>query len=35
MNFLKQIGQVIYGLMEENIQVDDITIEKLEEIYPR
>ncbi len=30
-----QIGQVIYGLMEEKIELDNITIEKLEEIYPK
>lgn len=30
-----QIGQVIYGLMEENINEDEITIEQLEKIYPR
>lgn len=30
-----QIGQVIYGLKEENIMLDDITLEKLSEIYPK
>ena len=30
-----QIGQVIYGLKEENIKPEEITLEKLEEIYPR
>lgn len=30
-----QIGQVIYGLTEENIKVEDITLSKLEEIYPK
>lgn len=29
-----QIGQVIYGLKQENIKIEDITLEKLEEIYP-
>lgn len=30
-----QIGQVIYGLKQEEIEVEDITLEKLEEIYPK
>jgi len=30
-----QIGQVIYGLKEEGITKENITLEKLEEIYPR
>lgn len=30
-----QIGQVIYGLKEENIYPDAITLEKLSEIYPK
>jgi len=30
-----QIGQVIYGLKEEMITPDKITLEKLEEIYPK
>lgn len=30
-----QIGQVIYGLKQEGIEVDNITLEKLEEIYPK
>ncbi len=30
-----QIGQVIYGLKEENIHPDAITLEKLSEIYPK
>lgn len=30
-----QIGQVIYGLKEENIKPSEITIEKLSEIYPK
>ena len=30
-----QIGQVIYGLQKENIAKEDITIEILDEIYPK
>lgn len=30
-----QIGQVIYGLKQEGIEVENITLEKLEEIYPK
>ena len=30
-----QIGQVIYGLKEEGIKREDITLEKLERIYPK
>lgn len=30
-----QIGEVIYGLQQENISLKDITLSKLEEIYPR
>lgn len=30
-----QIGQVIYGLKKENITPENITLEKLEEIYPK
>lgn len=30
-----QIGQVIYGLKQEEIEVENITLEKLEEIYPK
>ncbi len=30
-----QMGQVIYGLKQEGISVNDITLEKLEEIYPK
>lgn len=30
-----QIGQVIYGLKKENIKIEHITLEKLEEIYPK
>lgn len=30
-----QIGQVIYGLLEENMSENEITIEKLAEIYPK
>ena len=30
-----QIGQVIYGLKKENINPKNITLEKLEEIYPK
>lgn len=30
-----QIGQVIYGLQQENISPDAITLEKLSEIYPK
>ena len=30
-----QMGQVIYGLMERNLKPDDITIEILQEIYPK
>lgn len=29
-----QIGQVIYGLKQENIAIDDISIDDLERIYP-
>ena len=29
-----QIGQVIYGWKQENSKIEDITVEKLEEIYP-
>lgn len=30
-----QMGQVIYGLNERNIKLEDITIELLQEIYPK
>ena len=30
-----QIGQVIYGLLEEKIEPSEITLEKLAEIYPK
>jgi arginyl-tRNA synthetase len=30
-----QIGQVIYGIKKENKKIDDITLEYLEEIYPK
>lgn len=30
-----QIGQVIYGLKQENIAIEDITIEILNELYPK
>lgn len=30
-----QIGQVIYGLLEENISPNDITLEKLNILYPK
>lgn len=30
-----QIGQVIYGLKQENITLENITLEKLEELYPK
>ncbi len=30
-----QIGQVIYGLKEENIKPNEITLEKLSELYPK
>ena len=30
-----QIGQVIYGLEQENIQIEDITIDLLDRIYPQ
>ena len=30
-----QMGQVIYGLKEKNLKPDDITIELLQEIYPK
>ena len=29
-----QIGQVIYGLKQENIAIDDISIDDLDRIYP-
>ena len=30
-----QIGQVIYGLKQENLKIDEITIEDLNRIYPK
>jgi arginyl-tRNA synthetase len=30
-----QIGQVIYGLLKENIKSNEITLEKLSELYPK
>ena len=30
-----QIGQVIYGLLEENIKIEDITLNILEDMYPK
>lgn len=30
-----QIGQVIYGILQDKLTKDDITLEKLEEIYPK
>lgn len=30
-----QIGEVIYAIMEDNINIDDITLEYLNEAYPR
>ena len=30
-----QIGQVIYGLLEENKKIEDINLEILEELYPK
>ena len=33
-DFGLQIGQVIYGLIEKNISVEDVTLKDLNEIYP-
>lgn len=30
-----QIGQVIYGILEDNIKIEDITLEYLENTYPK
>ena len=34
-DFGLQMGQVIYGLLKENIKPEEITIETLQEIYPK